>query len=746
MRVQLERQYPDRLDLSAGVTAGVAPLMKESFPEVETYAKLWSTSHIRNIIQKEDLSIEVDKLYFASEDFFKVFSFPLINGDPITALEKPNSVVITKSTAKRIFGEVDPLGKTFIYHNPWEASSVVVTGVTEDPPENSHLKYNMLVSFATLVGFNSGARDSFGWSAFNTYLLMKPGVLAIDFQERVNDFIATNYAPLIERGVDVNLYFQPISEIHLGPQMRFQPEPGGNGKVLGTLSIAAAFILLLAWLNYVNLSTSNIADRAKEVGVRKVSGATKSDLILQFLFESFMMNAIAMFISLMIVELSHEQLTNLIGKELPGNVYLRKDIWTIACLLVGGGTILSGLYPALSLASFKPVAVLKGSAGNSGFLGLRRGLVVFQLAVSFVLISGTLVIFEQVKFMQNRDLGVNMDEVLVLKGPGLVDSTWSQKLHYFKERASRYSGVYQAANTTAVPGFEITWVNNSVRWVGNPDDNDYSLPFTGISADYLELMRLDLLAGRSFINGKEAEERTIMLTESAARILGFETPEQAVGETVLDSNTEYTVIGVCADYHQQSLNKKISPIIFRYVPNASSYLVFKVNTSNLEQTLEELNAEWNAILAGNPFDYFFLDEFFDAQYSSNQRFVNILGIFTIIGVFIGGLGLLALSLFMVKRREAEASIRKVMGASDLQIAKLFSLEVLAILSVAIILGVPLSWFLSDVLLQNYPYKSPFQWSWILVPAIVLIVILIATSAWRIIRVSQKNPVEVLREQ
>jgi putative ABC transport system permease protein len=745
-RVQLERKYTDRVDLTAGVTAGVAPFMKEEFPEVQSFVKLWGTSHMRNIIRHGSLSIESEKLYFASEDFFRIFTFPLVSGNPETALANPNTAVITKSLAKKIFGENNPLGKTFIYHNSWEATNVEITGIVEDVPVNSHLKFDMLVSFKTLERFIPSAADSFGWSAFNTYLLMNGTELPPDFQNRVDQFISTHYAPLMEQGIKVNLYFQPLAEVYLGPEIRFQPETGGSREILQTLTIAAIFILLLAWLNYINLSTASVRDRALEVGVRKVAGASKKDLVMQFLFEAFILNLLAIIISLMVVELSHSLLNTILGKQIPGEIYLRPDTWLISGILVLGGTLLSGFYPAIALASFKPLSVLKGSHGGSKFLGLRKGLVAFQLLVSFMLISGTLVIYHQIRFMQQKNLGVSLDKVVAIKGPGLLDSAWTQKLFYLKQQISGLSDIQMVANTTSIPGIEITWVNNDVRWLGNPDDNRYSLPFTGISSEYLDLMNISLLKGRNFVDGMEAENENVLLTASAAKVLGFTTPEAAIGERVTDSNIEYTVVGVTSDFHQQSLNKRISPVIFRYVPNANSYLVVRLNTGSISETIGFLEQEWSEVFTGNPFDYFFLDEFFENQYSSDKRFVNIFGIFTIIGLFIGGLGLLALSLFMVRRRESEMSIRKVMGATDLQIMKLFTSEIFTILGIAVVLGVPSSYYLSDRLLQNYPYKIPFQFTWVIAPFGILLAILVITSAWRIIQISMKSPVEAIREQ
>lgn len=741
-RVQLERTYPDRVDLSAGVTAGAGPLLKENFPTIEHFTKLWATKHLKNILEAGPTSLTSDKLYFADQHFFKVFSFSL-QGDT-SSLTAPNSVVISRDFATRMFGTTEVIGESLDYHSPWGTAPLKITGVVQDAPANSHIDFEVLVSFSTLVSWVEQADRSFGWNAFNTYILTRtPGGIT-EVRDGLKEFIDTYYVSMRERGIGVQLHFQPLADVHLGPEMRFEPKSGGDATVLNTLSIASIFILLLAWLNYINLVTAQLTDRTREIGIRKVSGASRFQLLSQFYVEALLVNVVAILLTMTLVEVGLPYFNALVDVRLPGQLYLNPQIWGLCATLVLLGTFVSGTYPALRMASFAPhMALRRVQLPGTGAL-LRKGLVIFQFAVSFVLIAGTMALIDQLDFMQSRSLGFNASQILILEGPGVRDSTYNQRFDHFTNNLKQMSGIHAVSNSTSVPGHEITWVNNSVRWTGSEDENFFSMPFNGVGAEFHEMMELQLLEGRFFV-AKEGETENIILTASAARILGFPSPADAIGETIMDSQELFTVIGVTEDFHQQSLSKDIDPVIFRYIPYASSYFVLKVETEDLQQIISRVRSEWNSQFAGNPYDYFFLDSFFNQQYRNDVRFTRIFGLFAALGIVIGILGLFALSLFLIRQRTSEISIRKVLGASVGQVVRLVSLDYLRIVLISAVAGLPLSWWLADQLLSTYTYRIDIGPGLLLQPAIWILTITLLTTCVQTLRAATLNPVDSLRE-
>jgi len=593
-RVRLDRIYPDRHDKSAGVTAAVGPTLKDEFIEVEDFTKLWGTKHLNNIISFGDKIFREEGLYFADSSFFNLFSYKLLKGDASTALAEPHRMVITQSIAKKYFGDADPVGKYLNYSNAWESDDFLVTGVIPNVPENTHLKFDILVSFKTLSQYTDGqSQSSWGWNAFPTYLKLSPGSNPADFERKLRPFIDKYYADRIAKGIGVDLILQPITDIHLKLNLRFEPEENSNSRSVYFLMIIAIFIVIIAWVNYTNLSTAKSLERAREVGIRKVSGARKFELVSQYLLES--------------IQLSMPWFEAFIGKK------IEIDFWTnpfsiiIIIVTVVIGAICSGLYPAIILSSFTPSQVLKSkSIKRIKGVNLRKSLIIIQFSISVFLIAGTYTVYKQLTFMRNQDLGININETLVIRGPGAQDSTYHQRLESFKLNVKNLAEVQQVTNSTMVPGKEIGWINNSVRAENEPEAL-HSMPFIGVQDDFIDAFNLKIIAGRNFDRHRIGEVDNVVLTRSAAKLLGFDVPENGISETILDSGREYQVIGIVEDYHQRSLNNKYDPIIFRYVPDASSFYSIKLNTNNLPESIASLELQWKLSFPGSPFDYFFLD-------------------------------------------------------------------------------------------------------------------------------------------
>lgn len=745
-RVQLDRIYPDRRDKSAGCTAFLGPALKESMPEIQAYSKLWATKHINNILIHEEHSFLEDQLYYADESFFTLFSYPLLEGDPETALLEPYSIVLTQSVSQKIFGEASPIGKTIEYSGGWGKHAYRVTGLAADVPENTHLKFNTLVSFQTLVQQTDGnAHNGQGWNAFLTYLLFKPGADVKAVAAKLPGFVEENYTVLRERGVGVELHLQALPSIHLKSNLRFEPGTNGNQKIVHILLFAALFILGIAWINYINLATAKSIERVKEIGVRKVIGAGKTDIRRQFMVETILLNLISFLLALVVARIGLPYLNQLTGVNIPQFNFLQNPTYVLGLIGVFClGVLLSGFYPAFIMSSFSPSHVLSGAAAKIRGVILRKALVVFQFGIAIVLISGSFIIFKQVKYMLNKDIGIDINQTLVLKGPGIRDSVYEYRLERFKERVANHPAVAHVTNSTAVPGKEISWVNNSIRWRKKAETNNVSMPFVGVDYGFFETFDLQPLSGRVFNEDYKADRSNLVLTKAAARLLGFENPKDAINEEVLDAGTPFKIIGVVEDYNQESLSSDYRPVAFRYVKNASSYYSVKLKTDNVEESIASVQKEWKTTFPGNPFSYFFLDEFFDRQYRSDRLFGRLFGLFAALGILVSCMGLLGLSSYTIHKRTKEIGLRKILGASLSQILLLISKEHLVLILAAALLGAPVAYWIMGKWLGNYAFAIELHWQYFLAPVFILVLIAVVTISYHGLKAALANPVEALR--
>lgn len=744
-RVELDRFYPDRVDKSAGVTAFVGPALKETYPEVQQFTKLWGTSHVNNILIFGEESVPENQLFYADEHFFEVFSYQLQSGDPATALAEPFSMVLTERLARKLFGDEDALGRSIEYAGGYGRDQYRITGIVKDVPENTHLKFNCLVSFQTLVSQTEGkAANAEGWSAFLTYLLLEPDADALALEARLPDFVQNRFTMMLDNGAEVALKLQPLSDIHLKSSLRFEPGTNGNYKIVRVLFFTALFILGIAWINYINLATAKAMERAREVGVRKVVGAGKRDLRRQFLTEAVLLNVAGLALALGLTWLVSPLLNQLTGVQVPAFSFLQDPAILLGMVgVLALGILLSGFYPAFVISSFSPGVALSGKAAGVSGLGLRKALVVFQFGISIVLIAGSFIIFRQVRYMMKKDIGMNIDQVLVLKGAGLQDSTYAERLDHFKERLLNNAVVAHVTNSTDVPGKEITWVNNAVRWAKQPETNLLSLPFIGVDHDFFDTYELPLISGRTFSDNPAADADKIVLTKSAAKVLGFADQESAIDEEVIDNGNSFRVIGVVEDYHQESLSFDYRPVVFRNIQQASSFYSVKLQTDQLNESIASIQQEWKTAFPGNPFIYFFQDEYFGRQYRSDQLFGRLFGIFTALGVFVACIGLLGLSSFTVYKRTREIGIRKVLGANTAQILLLISREHFLLILLAALIGAPLAWWGMSIWLSSYAFAIELHWWYFLLPIVVLLLIAGITISFHAIRAAMTNPVQAI---
>jgi putative ABC transport system permease protein len=747
-RIQYNGWQNGQLNFESAVAVPMAPAaLKANFPEVEAYTRFLPTGGViaYNPPGREPVIFREDRAQFADTMIFRVFDFHLISGDEKTCLKGTNKTIISESTAKKYFKDEDPIGKHVTVNN--FERSLEITGIFADVPENSHIRFNMLVSYETInASTNNNSETSWGWYDFYSFVLLKPGTDVKALQAKWDTWLANERkADWDKSGTKQEFILRPLTDIHLYSNLLYETSPQDlrDGDSVYALSIIAIFILIIAWVNYINLATARSFNRANEVGVRKVVGAHKSQLIGQFLTESFLLNVIAVLIAIGAVRLLWRPFSELTGWNIPLSFLMQPDFWILVFALFMAGAMMSGFYPAIILSSFKPVAVLKGkimrsSSGNY----LRKGLVVFQFVASVLLISGSLIVFQQLNYMKNKDLGVNIKETLVLKGPRAVDSLYTKNYEAFKTEILRIPGVKGISASSSIPGEENYWTTGLQRISGGPAGRNI-VTVVGLDNEHLPQYGIRVVAGRNFDKNVKADDDRIMINESLAKELEFKTPEEAVGAMISIGGDTSEVVGVVEDYHQMSLKAKVIPVVFGRMLTSSFYSI-KLETENYDDVISAVDNQWKTFFPGNPLDYFYLDQFFNRQYARDDRFGQVFTIFTIIAIFIASMGLIGLASFMALQRTREIGIRKVMGSTVTNIILLLSRGFMQPVFIAIVIACPLGWYLMDQWLQSFPYHTTIQvWPFV-ISGVLVSLVAFGSVLSQTLKAAMTKPAETLK--
>jgi putative ABC transport system permease protein len=745
-RVQNDRIYEDRHDKSSGCPPAAGPALKDEFPEILDSARLYTLRYFTNVVTyepsgREPVSVTQDKMYYAEGSFLRMCSFPLLEGSAQTALREPKTAVITSAAARRIFGDEDPLGKVISVSNSDGLIRYTITAVAADVPENTHIKFSILLSYPTLVSMNEQAAYYWGWNMFNTYLLLAPGTDPAALETKFAAFC--DKQKLHSDDYKRRLLLQPIDSIHLHSQLRHEPEVNGDAKTVRFLAILGVFILVIAWVNYINLSTARAVKRAREVGVRKVLGSERIQLIKQFLFESGFFNFMALILAVILTAALLPRFSRSIGKVIlldPGVVW----IWLGACFLLG--VLLSGFYPALVLSSFQPVTVLKGVFGcSSKGAFLRKGLVVFQFSISIFLIASAAVVFRQIRYMQQRDLGIDIEQTLVLKVPQLTRAYPDRKLR-FKQAVLRNPAIHKMTTSTEIPGRESASVASGFRPLDSPPESATQGYFINVDYDYFDFFNLKILAGRSFFRDFSTDPEKILINQEAVRRFGYAGIEEALNQNIffggLGGET-YETIGVVNDYHFQSLRHAVKPLFF-LVSEWGSFISLKLDTAELPRTLAFTQQQWEEVFPGTPFEYFFLDEIFNLQYQSDRRFGRIFALFTLLAITIACLGLFGLAVFVAEQRTKEIGIRKILGASVQNVVFLLSRDFLKWVVLSNLIAWPAAYFVMSRWLQQFAYHTGVSLPILLGSGVLALVIAMLTISLQAVRAAISDPVRALR--
>lgn len=749
---RLYRVTQDRYDngaLSTQWAAGayaVGNSFKDAFPEVEEYVKM---NQAGNIVIKENNNIfKVEHTFFATEKFFSVFSYPLLQGNKETALKEPYHAVISSTLAKKIFGTDKVMGKTMLVNG---TKAYTISGVMADMPANTHFSTELLISHATfkdLVGPDNNPDNAWSWDGCLTYLLLKKGTDPVQLEKKFPALVESRAGEELKRfNAGVTYHLQPLKDIHLYSNRMMEAGVNGDGKTTYLMLGIALFIVVIAWINYINLATARAISRAKEVGIRKVIGSQRKQLIAQFLFESGLLNAMAIVLAALIIAASIPSFNRITGQQLDFSILQKWELWLALLFLFLAGTFLSGIYPALVLSGFKPIVVLKGKLVNTtqGIL-LRKSLVVFQFAASLFLLIGTLTVSKQIRFMKQQELGMQVDQVLVIKPPIVTDSTYPNKMLAYKESLVNQTGIKSIAVSSSIPGDPVDWNAGGIRLLSQEEKAAKQYRVIAVDYDYLPLYDLKLVAGRNFSKAFGTDKNAVIFNESGIRQLGFEKPSEAIGKQIFFWGDTLNIAGVVANFHQQSLKDAFEPLILRAYPDTRGYFSIKVNPGKIESTLDQVQKAWTGFFPGNTFEYFFLDQHFNEQYKSDQRFGTVFGIFTWLAIFVACLGLFGLASFTTLQRTKEIGIRKVLGASVPSILQLLYKEFTVLIAIAFLVAVPLAWYANHLWLQGYAFRIGMTALLFIVPLALILFVAFLTVSLQTIKAALANPIKSLRTE
>jgi putative ABC transport system permease protein len=735
-RIICDIKTPTETMKPGGPSWAVGPHLMGGFPQVEATVR---TTDDEILVRKGNIKFQEKKSLFADSSFFQVFDFKLIKGNPRTALNEPLNIVFSESAVKKYFGNTDPIGQTVLLTG--DGFTAKVTGVMKDIPENSMIQADMLVSMNTLTRkLNPRLDDQWGNYGNRTYVLLKPGTNAVVFEKQIPAFLEKmNGTEMKELNMYPTLILEKFPEAYLHSNRN--DSNSGSIKNVYIFSVVAVFILLIACFNFINLTTARSAERAKEVGIRKVVGAGRRQLTAQFIGESIMVCLIAFILTLATAAILLPSFNQLAGKTLSKGVFDNMKFIGILFLSSIGIGLLAGVYPALVLSSFKPVTVLKGrfATGTRGIV-LRKGLVISQFTISIALIISTIIVYLQMNFMRSQDLGFSKDQMMV------VNSNGDPARDAFIHAVEGLPNVKSVSMSSSVPGGGNMGAYSKIQNVkGVMQIANLDLYF--VDFDYLKQFNIKMAAGRMFSRQFMTDTtQAMILNESAVKSFGYRSAQDAVGRDFNQWGRQGKIIGVMKDFHFKSLQEEIKPLSMRIEPNGCSLVSIKVSGTSLPSTISAIESKWNTLIPARPFSYFFLDEFFDEQYKSEQRFGKLFLNFAILAIIISCLGLLGLASYSTMQRTREIGIRKVLGATIPNIVNLLSKDFLTLVGIAIIIASPIAYFAMHKWLNDFAYRIPISW-WIFVAAAVAATIIaILTVSFQAIKAAVANPVKSLRTE
>ncbi len=738
---------------TALASAPAAKTMLADYPEVEDAFRFRTTGNWFIKRENSDASFKEEKAIFADANFFSFFSIPLLNGDPATCLEKPNTLVLSENLAKKIFGNDNPVGQTLTLDN---TDKYEVTGVFQNIPNNSHFHYEMMLSMESREESKSTFWMSFN---FNTYLKLTPGTDPASLEAKFPDLIVKYIGPEIEKFMGLDLtefsesgnnaafYLYPLEDIHLKSDKLGELEPNGDINYVYLFTAIALFILILACINFMNLSTARSANRAKEVGIRKVMGAYKGNLVNQFLSEAFIISFISTAIAIGLAFLTLPMFNDLAKKSISYSELYAPSFLLAALVIAIVVGLMAGSYPAFYLSNFRPIAVLKGKLNlgtKSG--GIRSTLVVVQFTVSIIMIIGTAIVFDQLSYIQNKKLGFNKDQIIMVQDAWLM----RDKIESFKNELLNETSITHGTIASFLP--VGTTNNNNVWFPGTAPTNDQTHVFHNYRIDhnYIETLGIEIIDGRDFSKEFPSDSTALLINEAAAKQLGFENPVGEKLSTYGGDNDEpvvetYRVVGVVKDFHYASLRENIDPLIFQ-LGRSRGFVSFKVAGDDIKGTIETIKAKWNEFAPGQPFSYSFLDDRFNDMYETEQQIGEIFSVFAFLAIFIACLGLYGLASFTTEQKTKEIGIRKVLGASIQSIVTLLSKEFIKLVIISFVIAAGVTFYFMRLWLDDFAYRTDLNPGTFILAGLLALVIAWLTMGIQSYRAARMNPARSLRDE
>ncbi len=727
----------------ASASPSVGPAITDKFPEIEKSARAFRLDGVLTIDKK---SFREENMFWAEPNFIELFSYRIINKSTDSLLYEPNTMVISDKIANKYFGNDNPIGKTLKLNGN---QAFKVTGVFKSQPKNMHFVADILLSYINWEKQLGENVNTFGWvySGFYTYIKVKDDVDFLQLNQKIEKFINEELDEFMEAyKIEIGYKLQPVKDIHLSSHYMHELKANGNKNTIKFLFIISWFIILIAWINFINLLTLGFIKRSSEISLRKVLGGTSPQLIKQFLFESILINSIALVFALFLIEAFFPIFSNL--TEIPINYFMWNKLWFWENILILflTGTLLAGSYPIWGILSKKITTTLRsGFTGSKRAVLLRKILVIFQFFMAVLLIAGAIAVYQQLQYLKSKETGINKSNVLVINTPRIGGNDILSKRKAFKEEIFKYPFIKNIAFSSIIPGKHNMFNRGGIRKVNDEPTAGKNYRITEVDNNFASVYSNIFIEGRNFSENYTADANCVIINLAASELLGFKQPKKAIGEKILIREIENTIIGVIENFHQESPRLDFEPQIFRLAQQYNGYFSIKLdNTSNLEEIQVEIESEFHKFFPGNPFEYFYLEDFYKNQYKSEVQFGKVFGIFSLLAICITMLGILSLSSFSAAQRKKEIGIRKVLGASIKQILTLLSKNYILLLAISFLLAVPTIYYALNKWLNNFANRMELNIWIFIIPAVAVSVVSLITVWYQSLKAAKDNPVNSLR--
>ena len=729
------------------------PALLSEFPDIKSYVRTHYV-HGGAVVSNEfnsgnAIRFNEYNMQYADSSFFDIFTYDVIEGDLRTALDNPTSMVITESTAKKYFGaSKGVVGKTLIISGSWWTSGdYTITAVIKDVPQNSDFSFGFLLSMHDLLRTdqykNSNGNGTEG--NFVTYIELNSLTNLAELKQKASDFIGRFHGEELRKSNSKGmLTFQPIKDIHLSPGLDLEFSPTMSVNTIYFFGLISGFILIIAWVNYINLATARATERAREVGIKKAIGVQRNQLISQFLFESVLLNFASVAFAIAMAYMLTPTLGQIIGKSIFLD-FSDSTLWILLTTIFLLGSFVSGAYPSFVLSSLKTLTTLKGGVDkmSKGF-SLRSALVVFQFTSSIILISGAFAIYRQVFFMQEGNKGFDSNQILVVSGPGQSENN-EIHLESLKTELRKNSFIQNVATSEAIPGGGVNW-GTGIRKVGASKEESQGGGIIYVDPDFIGVYKMNIVSGKIWDYNIASDMQSVLINEAAVKAFGFSIPEKAIGEKIIAGNDTFKILGVLENYHWNSLKSAHTPFVLAAQRISHKNFSIKLSGKNHSPSIEAIEKQYKAIFPNSPFEYYFLDDFYDNQYKDEQQFQKIFSAFAVLAITIACLGLWGLALFVTNQKLKEISIRKILGASPKRIFYFLSFYFLKPILIASAFAIPFAWIGIDRWLESFAFRIKMSTDLFILPILLLSVVAFGTIVIHVLRASVINPVKLLRSE